>query len=155
MASPIRPTDDAARSLARQLLAAARHGALGVIDPATGGPMVTRVAVGWDGAAPLILVSTLSAHTAALQANPATSLLVGDPGPRGDPLNHPRLTLLTAAHPVPKDMHRARWLADHPKTALYFDFSDFMMVRLSIRSAHLNGGFGKAFILSPEDLLTD
>lgn len=95
---PVRPADDAARALAREIAQGARFGALGVIDPATGGPMVTRVATLWDegaaGPAALILVSDLSLHTAALGQNPACSLLLGEPGPKGDPLTHPRLTLM-------------------------------------------------------------
>lgn len=43
---PIRPTDDEARTLARGLIASARFGALGVIDPETGFPAVTRIALG-------------------------------------------------------------------------------------------------------------
>ncbi len=153
MKTPIRPTDDDACQLARDLITRARHGALGVIDPETSGPMVTRAAVSWDGQAALLLVSSLSIHTTAIRANPATSLLVGEPGPRGDPLTHPRLTLLTVAEETEKTAHRARWLADHPKAKLYFDFADFMMFRLVVRSAHLNGGFGKAYRLGPQDLL--
>ena len=149
---PIRPTDDEARALARRLLAEARHGALGVIDPETQGPFVTRVAVGWDGEAVLVLVSTLAQHTRALEAEPASSLLFGEPGPKGDPLTHPRLTLQTRAELSDKAAHREGWLAQHPKSALYYDFADFRMMRLVVRSAFLNGGFGKAFRLGPEDL---
>ena len=74
---PIRPTDAEARSLARDLIKDARYAALGVIDPATGAPMVTRIALvpGPDGV-PLTLISELSSHTAALRANPACSLLI-------------------------------------------------------------------------------
>ncbi|EYD75440.1 Putative heme iron utilization protein [Rubellimicrobium mesophilum DSM 19309] len=149
---PIRPTDDEARALARRLLAEARHGALGVLDPETRGPFVTRIAVGWDGEAALALVSTLALHTRALQADPACSLLLGEPGPKGDPLTHPRLTLLAAAGPADKAAQRTSWLARHPKSALYYDFADFLLLRLRVRSAFLNGGFGKAFRLTPEDL---
>lgn len=69
---PIRPTDDEARSLARNLISDARFAALGVIDPETGAPMVTRIALvpGPDGV-PLTLISSLSAHTGALAADPA------------------------------------------------------------------------------------
>ena len=153
---PIRPTDDTARKLARALIAGARFGALGVIDPATGSPRVSRVAVGTDGAGhPLILVSTLSGHTAALQADPACSLLVGEPGPKGDPLTHPRLTLQCRAGLADKAAERDGWLRTHPKSALYIDFADFLFFRLTIAEAHLNGGFGKAYRLVPEDLVGD
>lgn len=156
--SPIRPTDDAARVLARALVDAARFGALGVTDPETGAPLVSRVAVGTDAAGrPVTLVSDLSHHTRALRVNPACSLLVGEPGPKGDPLTHPRLTLQARADFVPRGgaAHaalRARWLETHPKAALYIDFADFGFVRLEPLAGYLNGGFGKAFVLAPEDL---
>ena len=149
---PVRPADDEARALARRLLEDARHGALGVIEPETRGPLVTRVAVGWDGAGALILVSTLALHTHALLADPAASLLVGEPGPKGDPLTHPRLSLLGRAEPADKTAHRDAWLARHPKARLYFDFADFLLLRLMPFAAHLNGGFGQAFRLRPQDL---
>ncbi|MDJ0824826.1 MAG: pyridoxamine 5'-phosphate oxidase family protein [Rhodobacter sp.] len=160
-ASPIRPTDDAARALARSLIDGARHGALGVIDPGTGAPMVTRIAVARDETGgPLTLISSLSAHTAALKVNPACSLLVGEPGAKGDPLTYPRLTLQCRAAFVPRpganhDALRARYLAQQPKAKLYIDFGDFALVRLSVVEAHLNGGFGQAYRLIPADLAAD
>ncbi|MCX7300401.1 MAG: pyridoxamine 5-phosphate oxidase [Rhodobacterales bacterium] len=152
MTNLIRPTDDDARQLARNLLINARHGALGVIDPETGGPVVTRVAIGWDGTAALLLVSSLSGHTTAIRASPATSLLVGQPSLWGDPLTHPRRTLLPTAEKTDEAAHRARWQADHPKSGLYFDFADFLMFSHVVCVAPLNGGFGNAFRLGPQDL---
>ena len=149
---PIRPTTDEARALARHLLVEARHGALAVLDPETGFPHVTRVAVGHDGAAALVLVSTLSHHTKALLTDPRCSLLVGEPGPKGDPLTHPRLTLQARAEAADKAAHRLGWLAVHPKTTLYYDFADFLLLRLVPFAAHLNGGFGQAFRLTAQDL---
>jgi putative heme iron utilization protein len=156
--SPIRPTDDEARALARDLLDHARFGALGVIDPATGAPMVTRVAVGTDGAGrPVSLVSDLSAHTRALKASPLCSLLVGEPAAKGDPLTHPRLTLQARARFVRKgeggyEALRTRWLEGHRKSVLYVDFADFSFVVFGVEAAHLNGGFGRAFVMAPNDL---
>ncbi|MGR3761892.1 HugZ family pyridoxamine 5'-phosphate oxidase [Roseobacteraceae bacterium NS-SX3] len=157
MTDPIRPTDDEARQLGRRLMAKARFAALGVVT-AEGMPMVTRIAFGLcpDGL-PLSLVSTLSAHTRALQANPACSLLVGEPGPKGDPLTHPRLTLMARAELVPHanpDYARlaAHYLQDHPKAQLYIGFGDFCFARFAVAEAHLNGGFGKAFRLTAADL---
>lgn len=156
--SPIRPTDDEARALARGLLDRAAFGALGVLDPDTQGPMVTRVAVGTDmRGRPVSLVSDLSAHTRALRTDPRCSLLVGEPGARGDPLTHPRLTLAGQAQFVRKgaeghDALRKRWLEGHRKSALYIDFADFSFIVLQVELAHLNGGFGKAFVLRPDDL---
>lgn len=151
----LRPTDAAARALARDLITRARFAALGVIDPATGFPMVTRVAIGCDAAgAPVTFISTLSAHTRALQADPRASLLLGEPGPKGDPLTHPRLTLLATACRIDgRDAGlTARWLRDHPKSRLYIDFGDFSFWRFTPQAGHLNGGFGRAFVLTPADL---
>ncbi|MBM1221482.1 pyridoxamine 5-phosphate oxidase [Ponticoccus sp. SC2-23] len=152
MTDPIRPTDDEARALARGLLRDARHAALGVTDPETGLPFVSRVAVGHDGPDALLLISSLSGHTRALDADPGASLLLGEPGPKGDPLTHPRLTLQGRVTPADKATLKDAWLRDHPKTALYYDFADFRMMRLVASRVFLNGGFGKAYEMTREDL---
>jgi heme iron utilization protein len=156
--SPIRPTDDEARVLGRSLIDQARFAALGVIDPDSGAPMVTRVAFGTTPqGGPMTLISDLSHHTRALKAQPAASLLLGEPGSRGDPLTHPRLTLQVQARFLRHgaaghaDM-AAHWLRDHPKSKLYIGFADFSFVLFDVTSAHLNGGFGRAFVMTPADL---
>lgn len=154
----IRDTDEAARRLARQLVRGARFGAIGVLEPGTGFPFASRVLTGTDvDGAPAILVSALSVHTGALAADPRASLLFGEPG-KGDPLAHPRITVRTRAERVARDdpAHarlRARFIARHPKAALYADFPDFAFFRMVPHSASLNGGFGKAFVLEASDLL--
>ncbi|MGY6409970.1 MAG: HugZ family pyridoxamine 5'-phosphate oxidase [Alkalilacustris sp.] len=154
--SPIRPTDDDARALARDLIAGARFGALAVVHPDTGLPHVTRVAIGSDRAGPVTLISDLSLHTRALRAEPRACVLLGEPGDRGDPLTHPRLSLDVTAAFLPRgpehDALRALWLQQHPKVKLYIDFADFCFVRLQPRGAALNGGFGRAFLLEAADL---
>ena len=157
--SPIRPTDAEARALARRLIAEARHGALAVLHPDSGAPHVTRIAVGTDpDGQPLTLISSLSLHTRALQAQPRACLLLGEPGPRGDPLTHPRLSLDIDAEFLPRGaLHerlRDHWLGQHPKARLYIDFADFAFVRLRPAGAALNGGFGKAYSLTAADLGT-
>lgn len=155
---PIRPTDNDARALARSLIEGARFGALGVIDPETGSPAVTRIALGAGPEGGLwTLVSGLSAHSRALRADPRAGLLVGEPGDKGDPLTHPRLSLQVEALPLsPDDPRRStareRWLTDHPKSKLYIDLGDFFFVEFRLLSGALNGGFGQAFRLSAEDL---
>lgn len=155
--SPIRPTDDAARALARGLIEAARHAALGVIDPGTGAPSVSRIALGVVDASLVTLVSDLALHSRAMRANPAVSLLIGEPGARGDPLTHPRLSIQATARFNPRDgadhaRLRDAWRKARPKSALYLDFADFRFVTLHPVSAALNGGFGRAFALTPADL---
>jgi putative heme iron utilization protein len=154
---PLQPVDDAARALARRLLEQARYGALATLEPGSGHPMATRVAIALAaGGAPLLLLSGLSAHSGALDADPRCSLLVGEPG-TGDPLAHPRLSLAAHARRLARDdpqarVARERWLAAHPKAALYVDFGDFAFWRLEPLGGHLNGGFGRAWRLGPGDL---
>ncbi|WP_342068706.1 pyridoxamine 5'-phosphate oxidase family protein [Yoonia algicola] len=152
MTDPINPTDDSARALAQDLLRTARFAALAVTHPETQTPYVARVAMLWHDGALLTLISTLSLHTKALAANPACAALIGEPDDKGDPLTHPRMTLMCTAHEVNKSTRRQAWLAAIPKAQLYYDFSDFKMYQLSVSEAHLNGGFGKAFNLSADDL---
>lgn len=155
--SILRETDEEARRLARVLLRSARSGALAVIEPETGFPFASRTLTGTDtDGVPVILVSALSVHTGALRADPRASLLAGEPG-KGDPLAHPRLTVQVTASEVARDSDahaglRERFVRRHPKAKLYVDFPDFTFFRLVPERAHLNGGFGKAYLLSAEDL---
>lgn len=155
---PVQPADAEARSLAQSLLATARHAALAWTDPETGTPGISRIAFGLcPQGGPLTLISGLAPHRAALQAQPLAAVMLGDPGPKGDPLTHPRLMLRIRAVEVPRSAPdhaaiRAHWLQHHPKSTLYVDFPDFAFVRLIPQSALLNGGFARAFRLAPEDL---
>lgn len=157
----LRETDDEARKLARVLLRSARSGALAVIEPQSGGfPFVSRVLLGIDvDGAPVILVSRLSTHTQALLADRRASLLTGEAG-KGDPLAHPRLTVQCEAEEVRRDSDehariRERFLRRHPKAGLYIDFPDFGFFRLAPQRASLNGGFGRAYALTADDLIID
>jgi hypothetical protein len=109
-----------------------------------------------DGS-PIFLVSGLSNHFANLKVDPRCSLLIGEPG-KGDPLAHPRLTLMGTAAQIPsgpeRTHFRSRYLRRHPKAALYVDFPDFAFWAFETSRASLNGGFGKAYALTADDLLT-
>ncbi|MEL6640783.1 MAG: pyridoxamine 5'-phosphate oxidase family protein [Pseudomonadota bacterium] len=120
--------------------------------PDTGQPYVSRVATVAQQANMLMLISTLSIHTKALKTNPNCALLVGEPGDKGDPLTHPRLTLSGRATLTDKAAQRDAWLAAIPRAKLYFDFADFQMYRLTPTAIDFNGGFGQAFRLTPADV---
>ena len=159
MASTIRPTDDDARRLARDLIRSARFGALAVLDSQTSAPMVSRIGLvpGPDNL-PLALVSDLAHHTHALKHDPACSVLIGEPGPKGDPLTWPRLSLQGRAcfirHGDPRHSDlAAHYLTLSPKAGLYIGFADFSLLQIAVTDAHLNGGFGKAFVLDAADLV--
>ncbi len=155
--SVLRETDAAAIAQARGLIRRARHGALAVLEPGTGVPLASRAAVATDlSGAPLILISQLSAHFGALEADPRCSILLGETG-RGDPLAHPRITLVCRAGMLSGEARtnaRDRFLRRHPKSALYADFADFAFWRLAPERASLNGGFGKAYALTAFELAT-
>lgn len=143
---------------ARRLMRSIRAGALATISP-DGFPFASlvNVATDFDGS-PLLLMSSLSAHTRYLDAEPRASLLLSEGG-KGDPLAHPRVTLTGHAVRVSDDAPRARvkarFLARHPKSALYADFGDFSFWRIDILRAHLNGGFARAASFEAAQIVTD
>ena len=154
----IRETDAEAIALARSLMRTARYGALAVIEPDTGAPLASRVGTATDvDGTPLILISGLSAHTKGIAADPRCSLLVGEIG-KGDPLAYARITLFCRARRLERgtpEQARAerRYLNRNPKAKLYVGLSDFAIFRLELERANLNGGFGKAYLLTRDDLL--
>lgn len=147
------PEFDAA-GLARRLLRATRSGALATNDP-SGFPLATLVNVATDAdGAPLLLVSGLSLHTRNLEADGRAALLLADTG-KGDPLAHPRLTLVGTCRKTDDPRVRRRFLARHPKSQLYVELPDFTFWRMEIAGVHLNGGFARAAKLGPADVLSD
>ena len=140
---------------AKRLMRTARTAALATIDPASGAPLTTLVGVASDfDGAPLFLMSTLARHTQHLAADPRASVLLTEEAERGDPLNHPRLTLNGSIHRAELLNARTRYLQRNPKAKLYVDFADFGFFRLAIAHVHFNGGFGRADALAPSDILT-
>jgi len=154
------PADFDPVALAKTLLRATRAGTLGTLDRNTGHPFASLVNVATDvDGSPLILISRLSTHTANLEADGRASTLLAETG-KGDPLAHPRLTVLGVFARVERDSPdeprvRRRFLARHPKSELYAGFGDFAFWRMAVASAHLNGGFARAADLSGADVLTD
>lgn len=153
----IRDTDAESVQMAKRLIHTARHGALAVAMGNDGFPQVSRVQLSTDTDGALVtLVSSLSPHTQSMVDNPRASILLGEAG-KGDPLAHPRITCFVEARQILRDNAdhgrlRHRHLHRHPKAALYADFGDFSFFRLSIVGASLNGGFGRAYNLTANDL---
>ena len=155
----LRPTDAEAILLAKELIRTARYAVIATLEPGTGNPVATRVGLATDiDGTPTILVSALSAHTPALLADPRCSLLVGEPG-KGDPLAHPRVTVHARARQIQRESEEhvrieRRYIAHNPKAKLYVGLGDFTFFRLEPTGASLNGGFGKAYALKADELLT-
>jgi heme iron utilization protein len=149
-----------ARSVAKTLARTIRSAALATIDRNTGHPFVSLVNLATDiDSSPLILISRLATHTANLERDGRASLLLAAAG-KGDPLAHPRLTLIGVFAPVGREdvdapRLRRRFLARHPKSELYADFADFSFWRLCVASAHLNAGFARAADLKAVEVMTD
>jgi heme iron utilization protein len=149
-----------AKLVAKTLLRSLRAGTLATLDRNTGHPFGSLVNVATDSdGSPLVLISRLATHTANLEADSRASVLLAASG-KGDPLAHPRLTVLgrfvQIAHDDANEPRlRRRFLARHPKAGLYADFADFAFWRLSVASAHLNAGFARAADLTAADMTTD
>jgi heme iron utilization protein len=144
---------------AKLLLRSVRWATLATLTPDGGFPFATlvNVASAPDGS-PTLLMSQLSAHRRHIAADSRVSLLYYLPK-KGDPLAHPRLTLLGKAvlvdDPALRANLRARFLARHPKSALYADFPDFGFFQVELTGVHMNGGFGRAAPgLTPTEILT-
>jgi heme iron utilization protein len=146
-------------AVAKQLLRVTRAGALATIDRNTGHPFSSLVNVATDAdGSPLILISQLATHTANIEIDSRASVLLAAAG-KGDPLAHPRLTVLGAFVRIERGTPFAtrterRFLSRHPKSRLYAGFGDFSFWRLQVVSAHLNGGFARAVDLEASDILT-
>lgn len=147
---------------AKLLLRVTRAAALATVVSPGGAPFASlvNVASAADGS-PILLMSRLAAHTRHLDADPRLSLLFYsalNQSSGGDPLTQARLTLVGQAERVnetdAREKLRARFLARHPKSALYADFADFGFFRVRLETAHLNGGFGRAANFSADQILT-
>jgi putative heme iron utilization protein len=105
---------------------------------------------------PLLLLSSLSAHTRQLRQEARCALLFTGAAEGANPQTAPRVTLTGLAEPVPDaevPALKARWLARHPYAALYADFGDFALWRVKPGGALLVGGFARATRLRMADLL--
>ena len=147
-------THAAAVADAKRLMRLARTGALATLEAGAGAPLTTLVGVASDfDGAPLFLMSTLSRHTKNLAQDPRASLLLTGCHDRGDPLNHPRVTLGGRVERRPEPRAKVRYLQRNPKAGLYAGFADFALFRLRIEDVHFNGGFGRAAPLTPAEVL--
>jgi heme iron utilization protein len=153
--SPLAQNSFDGLALAKTLLRTTPAGALATLTRDAGYPFasLTSVATDSDGA-PILLLSGLAHHTKNLRADSRGSLLLAEGG-KGDPLAHPRLTVVGRLSTTADARARARYLRRQPKAALYADFPDFSFWRLELEAAHLNGGFARAADYPGPDLLTD
>jgi heme iron utilization protein len=138
----------------KRLLRSIRTATLATLTEA-GAPFATLTAIATDhDGTPILLLSKLAHHTSNLERDGRCSLLLAQGG-RGDPMAHPRLTLVARAARTQSPTARARFLSRNAKAQLYADFPDFSFWRAEIEAVHLNGGFARAADFGPAHLLTD
>ena len=156
---PVRKTDDEALELTRKLLSETKYSSLAVNDIASEFPLVSRVAASFSKDTGLFFAgSDLSLHSKCLVQDNKCSLMLGEPG-KGDGLAYARITLVgTTVRMANGHEERAKFrqvfLETHPKAELYIDFGDFGFYPIKLERAYLNGGFGKAYHLNKDDLLS-
>jgi len=152
---PVDPNEArAAVADVKRLMRLARAGALATLEAAGGAPLTTLIGVASDfDGAPLFLMSTLSRHTRNLARDPRASLLLTGAHERGDPLNHPRVTLSGRIEQSAAPRAKVRYLQRNPKAGLYAGFADFALYQLRIDDVHFNGGFGRAAPLTVAEVL--
>ena len=132
---------------ARALLAAESVGLLSTISIRRAGTpygSVTPYALS-GGGAPLLLLSTLAAHTQNLRADPRAGLFVGDHTAAADPQAGARLSLMGRVVLVGADDEpdaRARYLARWPRSVDTLALGDFSFWRFEIEEARFIAGFG-------------
>ena len=153
----LQPVTPAIVQQVRTMIAGSQHAALAFLDPETGHPAISRVAMASlaDGS-PLLLTSRLAPHTSALCANPNCSLMIGEIG-KGDPMAHPRIMAMCIGRRAPSEQREAfrrLFLAHHPKAMNYIDLPDFGFWKLDIVRISFVAGFGRACAISPRQLET-
>lgn len=109
-----------------------------------GYPYGSFVTIAFDAGNPVFLISGLAEHTKNLERDPRASLLVAEGG-AADPLANGRVTLLGPCARVEDDGGSARtaFLAVHPNSAYYADFSDFAFWKLRVNAIRYIGGYGR------------
>ena len=130
---------------ARTLAAGQGTGVLSTLalEPA-GYPYGSFVTFALADGAPVFLISRIAEHTRNLAADCRASLLVHESG-NADPLANGRVTLVGTAEKRPRGASAARdaFLAAHPQSAYYVDYSDFDFWALRIEAVRYIGGYGR------------
>ena len=133
---------------ARALLEAETVGVLSTISVHRAGypyGSVTPYALSARGA-PVLLLSSLAAHTKNLLADARACLFVGDRTAAPDPQAGARISLLGRAARVPDGDEadaRARYLERWPQAHAYLQMRDFALWELAVEEIRLIAGFGE------------
>lgn len=140
----------------RQLVTSRTTASLGTLH--SGAPYVSMVpfALFADGAAFVIHVSGLAAHTNDMLADPRVSLLITESEQAGVPPQAiPRATVQGHAQQLSieapaYELAKATYLARFPDAAPMFDLGDFSLFTITPSTIRWVAGFGQALSLTPE-----
>ncbi len=148
------PSDFSPVDTSRLLVRRARTAALSTLQRRSGHPFGSLVTVACEpDGTPIVLLSTLAAHSRNLAEDARASLLFVEGG-LGDPQQGGRVTLVGRLELVEDDAAaRRRYLTRNPDAALYAGFADFAFFRLELEDCHLVAGFGRAMRVRREDHL--
>ncbi len=148
--------------VARRLLRATDRAALAtsLVGREPGGaeswPYASLVLLACDhDAAPLLLMSDLAEHSKNIAADARVALLIDGTGGRIDPLTGPRVTVIGTVEKTTGPRLKARFVARHPSAALYADFADFHLYRVTVARAHFVAGFGRIHWIEAIDVTFD
>lgn len=115
------------------------------LPTAEGWPYASLVTVAHDhDLSPILLLSRLSDHTRAIDDDPRVSLLYEATAGFANPQQGPRVTLLGRAEKIVDETAAKRFIARHPRAALYAGFGDFSFYRVIPDRVHYVGGFAAA-----------
>lgn len=122
-----------------------------------GSPAVSMVpyALLPEGRGFVLHVSRLATHTADMQASPTVALLVTAPeGSAATPQETPRASVQGQVRPLAPgsaehDEARSLYLARFPHSEPTFDFADFWLVVVDVRSIRFVAGFGRTTAVLP------
>ena len=142
-------------SAAKALLRRARHGILSTFSTQVPGypfGSVLPCALTSTGE-PILLISTLAAHTQNILADPHVSFTVIEPERATDTQANARFTYLGLAELVPEQQQtivRDRFLSLVPSASIYSGFGDFNLYIIRFTKGRFIGGFGSIGWVSAE-----
>lgn len=132
--------------LAREIARSGAVASLATLDGEKGPPHASLVTYALSpDCRPVFLLSQLARHTQNLLADPQAALLIAADAADSaeDPLSGDRVTLRGTVGTTEDPADRARFLRRHPAAVAYAEFGDFGFFRMTVRSVHLVGGFGR------------
>ncbi len=105
---------------------------------------LVTVAAAWDGS-PVLMLSELAHHTQNILSDSRASLLFDATTGYANPQEGPRVSVVGRLQKTKDKALHARFLAYHPRAALYAGFADFAFYKMKVERFHLVGGFARAF----------